>query len=266
MISKQTAKTLLISLPLTVLLVLGIQRTNHVLSGSTVPFVTSLSTISTHQLYIFLGGWIIISLMFKMFSLNKALREKHTQFDNVINNIIPICITNLDYEIIYANQSYWSIWGSVGYKTIKCYEHRPGEFCHTKHCALNQVKDGAQIYTCESQKRSEGQDRFYLVTATPYLDSNNKISGFILYFQDITERKELENEKEQLISQFSKSLDQRKLLSGCLPICASCKSIKDENGGWCQFEEYIPNHSEAQFSHGICPDCAKKLYPEVYQT
>lgn len=60
-----------------------------------------------------------------------------------------------------------------------------------------------------------------------------------------------------------KALGEVKILSGFLPICASCKNIRDDKGYWKQIESYISHHSEAQFSHSICPDCAKKLYPEL---
>jgi hypothetical protein len=59
------------------------------------------------------------------------------------------------------------------------------------------------------------------------------------------------------------ALDQVKLLNGLLPICASCKNIRDDKGYWQSVESYISNHSEAQFSHGICPVCVRKLYPEI---
>ena len=59
------------------------------------------------------------------------------------------------------------------------------------------------------------------------------------------------------------ALNKVKLLSGFLPICASCKKIRDDKGYWNQIESYIKEHSEAEFSHGICPDCAEKLYPEL---
>ena len=55
-----------------------------------------------------------------------------------------------------------------------------------------------------------------------------------------------------------------KYLEGFLPICSSCKKIRDDNGNWQQMESYIRDRSEAQFSHGICPHCAKKLYPELF--
>jgi len=54
-----------------------------------------------------------------------------------------------------------------------------------------------------------------------------------------------------------------KKLSGFLPICASCKKIRDDKGYWNQIETYIKEHSEAQFSHSLCPDCAEKLYPDM---
>lgn len=60
------------------------------------------------------------------------------------------------------------------------------------------------------------------------------------------------------------SMEKVKTLSGFLPICASCKKIRDDRGYWNQIEVYISKHSEAEFSHSICPDCAKKLYPELY--
>ena len=70
------------------------------------------------------------------------------------------------------------------------------------------------------------------------------------------QRKRLYEEKERAIEEI-------KILSGLLPICASCKNIKDDQGHWKQMESYIRDHSEAEFTHGICPDCAKKLYPDI---
>lgn len=81
---------------------------------------------------------------------------------------------------------------------------------------------------------------------------------------DFTKRKKIEDEREQLINQLQKALAKIKILSGFLPICASCKKIRDDKGYWNKIETYIQNHSEAEFSHSICPDCAEKLYPEFY--
>lgn len=76
----------------------------------------------------------------------------------------------------------------------------------------------------------------------------------------------LEREVEQrmaLITELQDALSEIKTLSGLLPICASCKKIRDDTGYWSQIEVYIRDHSNAEFSHGICPDCVRELYPEL---
>lgn len=70
-------------------------------------------------------------------------------------------------------------------------------------------------------------------------------------------------EREKLIKALEKSLEEIKRLSGLLPICAQCKRIRDEQDNWHEIEKYISDHSEADFSHGLCPDCARTLYPEL---
>ena len=79
---------------------------------------------------------------------------------------------------------------------------------------------------------------------------------------DITARIRAEAERERLVAEREKALSEIKTLSGLLPICASCKKIRDDQGYWNQIEIYIRSHSEAEFSHGLCPDCAHRLYPE----
>ncbi len=74
--------------------------------------------------------------------------------------------------------------------------------------------------------------------------------------------KEQNREKDELIVRLQEALDNVRKLSGLLPICSSCKKIRDDKGYWNQIEQYISEHSEALFSHGICPDCVKELYPK----
>lgn len=81
---------------------------------------------------------------------------------------------------------------------------------------------------------------------------------------DITLRKQMEEEREKLIAELREALAKVKTLSGMLPICSHCKKIRDDKGYWNQVEIYIRDRSEAEFSHGICPDCLKKYYPEYY--
>jgi hypothetical protein len=80
--------------------------------------------------------------------------------------------------------------------------------------------------------------------------------------REVVERKRAEQERERVVVELQQALAQVKKLSGFLPICASCKKIRDDKGYWRQIEQYITEHSEALFSHSLCPECAKKLYPE----
>ena len=82
-----------------------------------------------------------------------------------------------------------------------------------------------------------------------------------IIIRDISERKSAECEREKLIAELQEALARVKTLSGLLPICAACKKIRDEAGQWQSLESYIRKHSEADFTHGICPQCRRSLYP-----
>jgi hypothetical protein len=80
---------------------------------------------------------------------------------------------------------------------------------------------------------------------------------------EVSKEMEAAEERERLVSAFQEALSKVKQLSGLLPICASCKKIRDDQGYWNQIEEYIRKHSDADFTHGFCPACMEKLYPEL---
>jgi CheY-like chemotaxis protein len=72
-------------------------------------------------------------------------------------------------------------------------------------------------------------------------------------------------EKEEMIMQLRDALNNVRTLSGLLPICSFCKSIRNDQGYWERVEKYISEHSEATFTHGMCEECAKKMYPELFR-
>ncbi|MFP4087227.1 MAG: response regulator transcription factor [Desulfobacteraceae bacterium] len=74
-----------------------------------------------------------------------------------------------------------------------------------------------------------------------------------------------ERERDRAIEELNAAMASIKTLKGLLPICASCKKIRDDKGYWNQVESYISTHSEVQFSHSVCPECVKKLYPDYYE-
>jgi hypothetical protein len=80
---------------------------------------------------------------------------------------------------------------------------------------------------------------------------------------EIATRKQAEHEREKVIVELQEALAKVKTLSGFLPICASCKKIRDDKGYWNQIENYLKDHSDAVFSHSFCPECKNNLYSDL---
>ncbi len=106
--------------------------------------------------------------------------------------------------------------------------------------------------------------RLHVSVGRPLQDAQGKVCGGVVVFHDETERKSAEAERERLITELQTALTKVKTLSGMLPICASCKKVRDDKGYWSQIESYLHEHTEAEFSHSICPECARRLYPEHF--
>lgn len=125
---------------------------------------------------------------------------------------------------------------------------------------VDELTKKGEIYGKEVKyKKKSGEIMTGLFSAVTLSINNEK---FILStFNDITDRKRGEEERERLIVEREKALAEIKTLSGLLPICASCKKIRDDSGYWNQIESYISSRSQAEFTHGICPDCMEKYYP-----
>jgi PAS domain S-box-containing protein len=108
----------------------------------------------------------------------------------------------------------------------------------------------------------DGTTRVLETSGIPIFDAEGKFNGFRGIDRDITARKQAEVERERLINDLQSALAEIKTLSGLIPICSSCKKIRDDKGYWNILEAYLIKHSDAKFTHGICPECAAKLYPE----
>ena len=92
-----------------------------------------------------------------------------------------------------------------------------------------------------------------------------RVSSALALKHEMDCRKEREQELRRSNEELQRALKEVKVLRGLIPICASCKKIRNDGGFWQQLEEYLCDHSEAEFSHGLCQPCIKKLYPGVYQ-
>ena len=106
-------------------------------------------------------------------------------------------------------------------------------------------------------------DTYYLTTAKPIFNDAGAVETVICTSKNITKRILGEIALREEHEKLKKAMDEIKVLSGLLPICSSCKKIRDDKGYWNQIEAYIQENSEAKFSHSICKECAKKLYPDL---
>ncbi|MFH1136196.1 MAG: PAS domain S-box protein [Pseudomonadota bacterium] len=113
--------------------------------------------------------------------------------------------------------------------------------------------------------KKSGEWSWHTSNVSPVLDKSGNIAYYIGIARDITRRKEMEIEREHLIGELERSLSEIKTLQGFIPICANCKKIRTDEGYWEQIEKYISDRTDARFSHGICQECARKLYPELYE-
>lgn len=103
------------------------------------------------------------------------------------------------------------------------------------------------------------EDRYLAITISPFPE------GAIVVTRDITAEKHDEQERIKLIKHLQKALEEIETLRDLLPICASCKRIRDDSGYWQEVEEYFKQRSHLDFSHTMCPDCVQHIYPEVWE-
>jgi len=135
---------------------------------------------------------------------------------------------------------------------------------HSERHALEQAGIATGLTSFDtSMYCKNGETICVEVLSSPIRNDNGTIIGSHGVARDISRRKKLEKEREILIEQLQSALAEIKTLSGMLPICCSCKKIRDDKGYWNQLETYISDHSDALFSHGYCPECAEKFFEDI---
>lgn len=111
---------------------------------------------------------------------------------------------------------------------------------------------------------------FWVEITAKFFKDERKRTQLFGVMRNISKQRAIENERDDLLLKLEESLSQQKaleaeneMLRGLLPICSGCKKIRDEKGKWWHVEEYVAMHSQADFSHTICPPCRKQIYPEI---
>jgi len=219
----------------------------------------------------FIVEWSTLSedeKMIKLQSSNRTITNEKNKYLTIFESApTPVIFLNTEDIIDNLNHAAATLIrgietpGSTYYAEKKIQEPLPWKIDEvTTFFSGNEME-----YAFERALETKKGVRYFQVKLKRMLDVSQKFSGIALILNDITERKQAEEERERLILELKEALSKVKLLSGLLPICASCKKIRNDNGYWEQMEMYVRDHSEADFSHGICPECAQKLYPEFYK-
>lgn len=139
--------------------------------------------------------------------------------------------------------------------------NRPNELEQFARNILTGGNDLARFDTFRLRK--DGTLVEVAITLSPIKDATGKITGISTIARDITEKRREEAERIKLIQDLTEALAHTRTLQGLLPICASCKKIRDDKGYWEQVEVYLHKRSGIDFTHGLCPDCSDRLYPEL---
>jgi PAS domain S-box-containing protein len=172
-----------------------------------------------------------------------------------------IMITDLSGSIEYVNPKFLQV---TGYTLAEVLGKNPrilksgDKLPETYQELWKTLLDGREWSGEFHNKKKNGELFWESASISPIRDVTGHITRFVAVKEDITARKQTEEERNRLIQELQDALARVKSLSGLLPICAGCKKIRDDRGYWSQVESYIQKHSDVRFSHGLCPDCIKK--------
>jgi PAS domain S-box-containing protein len=190
----------------------------------------------------------------------KAVRESEARFRSALENApIGMAIVSLNGSFLRGNHALCSI---LGYEKEELESLTFADVTHPDDLNLDvpdveRLLDGEiSAYTVEKRCITRSREMVLVQLTVSVFKNDESVPGyFIVQMEDITDRKKVEKEREGLIADLQDALCDVKTLSGLLPICASCKKIRDDKGYWSQMETYIVKHSGAMFSYSICPEC-----------
>ena len=171
-----------------------------------------------------------------------------------------IVIIDKEHRIIFQNRLCQKIYGAkIG---GKCHEEFRNQDTICPDCPSQRVFLGEGIIKTEHfyTDNNNGEQWLELI-ASPLTNKEGETIATIIVRRDVTEIKKKAAEKDLLIQQLYKAIDETKTLSGFLPICIFCKKIRDEQQEWSPVETFLKRHLDIEFSHGICHECGQTHYP-----
>ena len=193
----------------------------------------------------------------------KLAEDKLRQFSRAVEQCpASIVITDVKGNIEYVNPKFTQMTGYTREEVVgknprilKSGEKPPEEYRQLWECLA-----AGREWQGEFHNRKKNGELFWeFARISPIVGPGGTSQHLIAVKEDITGRKLADAERERLIAELQAALADVKTLSGIIPICASCKRIRDDQGYWNQVEKYVQDRSLAKFSHGICPECAKEF-------
>ncbi|MCL4476133.1 MAG: PAS domain-containing protein [Nitrospirae bacterium] len=196
----------------------------------------------------------------------------------VLHAAVPTFVINPEHKVIIWNRACEELTGMRADEVIGTDDHWKAFYTHKRPCLADIVVNGdfdtlPDLYSLYGRPdlisegihaegwypNLNGKRRYIAFDAAPVFNGEGVLIGAIETLQDLTEKKQAEAEKEKLVAELRGALAQVKTLTGHLPICAWCKRIRSDRGYWKQIEAYIEEHTEARFTHGICPQCLREV-------
>ena len=171
-----------------------------------------------------------------------------------------VIAADLDFKIIFVNEAFQDLYGYSSQDVLG----RTADFLNAEPMAqemqqeIYEAVSGGRPWRGEVLNRKKDNSTFPCeLSVFPLADDDDQIFAYAGTQRDIKDRKQVEEEREALILQFRTALEQIKTLRGIVPICSNCKKVRDDVGFWQQVEAYIREHTEGEFSHGLCVECMR---------
>lgn len=250
-----------------------------ILLGHSVPTFSSLGLvlredILEHEMFMrilvlitFAGFGLVVARQVYVIRQAEIRAARSSFFLQQLLNAIPVPIFYKNRELVYigCNENFGKYLGRPIEEIIgrTVYDLAPKHLAEIYQAKDQELMDNPGVQVYESMvKGGTTEERNVIFHKATFCDNHGRVDGMIGVILDITELRQTEAQRERLIADLRDAIDRVKVLSGFLPICATCKKIRNDSGYWQQLEAYIHEHSQAVFSHSICPDCAKKLFAD----
>ncbi|MBN2299262.1 MAG: PAS domain S-box protein [Deltaproteobacteria bacterium] len=216
-------------------------------------------------------------------ALNAAALEQIEIYESMIQNCaVAIFAVDINHKVIHWNRACEGLTGVMAQDVLGTRNHWKPFYGHKRPCLsdilikgdIDTMPDHYSIYgpsvLLPDGLHAEGwypdvggRERYIIFDAAPIYNKAGDLVAAIETLHDITQRKRIEEEREKLNIELKDAFDRIRTLSGLIPICAGCKKIRDDKGYWNQLEQYLEEHSDAVFSHGLCPECFQRYFPDA---